>query len=81
MGEPANDIEQLQQTVKQLTAELNNLKDIVAHPTPISADAYAPLLTNPTINHQVLDIPLTKVIDLYQECPQILEVIATRVAM
>jgi hypothetical protein len=75
------EIAQLQATVETLKSELDTLKKIIANPTPLSADAYPQLLTNPAPVNQILAVPLSKVIDLYRECPQILEPVARRVAL
>jgi hypothetical protein len=74
-------IEQLQQTIEQLKNEVNNLKNLVANPTPISADAYQPLFGNFSPTNHFLQLPLSKIIDLYRDCPEILETYAQRAAI
>jgi hypothetical protein len=76
-----DNIDQLQQNIEQLKIEVNNLKQLVANPTPISADAYQPLFGNSTSTNQILQLPLSKITDLYRECPAILEAYAQRAAI
>ncbi len=81
MTDNLTELDQLQKTVAKLKIELETLKQIVSNPTPLSADAYPRLLTNSAPTSQCLGVPLSKIIDLYRECPQILEPVARRVAI
>jgi hypothetical protein len=81
MSDSLENFEQLQETIQQLQTELNSLKKIVANPPPVSADAYLPLLTNPAPSQQILELPLSRVIDLYRECPEVLQAYVQRVAV
>ena len=75
------ELNQLQETITQLKTELNTLKQIVSNQPPLSAIAYPQLPNNSAPINQILAIPLSKIIDLYRECPQILEPIAIRVSL
>ncbi len=75
------EIAQLHETIEILKTELNSLKQIISKPPHFSADVYPHLLTNSQPVRQLLAVPLSKVIDVYRECPEILEPVAIRVSL
>ncbi|AIE73988.1 MULTISPECIES: hypothetical protein [unclassified Synechocystis] len=64
------------ETLKQKIAQIENL---VNRPNLFPADAYPHLIVEPP--RPLLDLPISKIIDIYHETPQILEVYCQRVSL
>jgi len=78
-NQPDQSSQDLHSTIEYLKDELSALKKLIANPTPISADAYPRLMTQPTVPE--LSLPLSQIKDIYQHYPQILEPFVYRVSL
>jgi hypothetical protein len=66
------EIEALKQKIEQIEAQINK-------PISFPADAYPHLIIEP--QRPLLDLPISKIIDIYHETPQILETYCQRVSL
>ena len=67
-----SEIEALKQKIEQIEAQINK-------PSSFSADAYPHLMMEPQL--PLLDLPVSKIIDIYHETPQILEIYCQRTSL
>jgi hypothetical protein len=72
MSADNSEIEALKQKLEQIEAQINK-------PISFPADAYPHLIIEP--QHPLLDLPISKIIDIYHETPQILEIYCQRVSL
>ncbi|MBE9240989.1 hypothetical protein [Synechocystis salina] len=65
--------------IEALKQKISQVEAVVSRPTVISADAYPHLIVEEP--PPLLDLPISKIIDIYHEIPQILEVYCQRVSL
>lgn len=70
---------ELVKEIEALKQKISQIETVVSRPTIIPADAYPHLIVEQP--PPLLDLPISKIIDIYHETPQILEVYCQRVSL
>lgn len=65
--------------IEVLKQKISQIETVVSRPTAFPADAYPHLIVEQP--PPLLDLPISKIIDIYHETPQILEVYCQRVSL